>query len=375
MKLVLLVAPLLAQEPGVGERLEAIRAEAGVPALAAAWTTLDGLQGVWVAGTREADGAEPVTADDRWHLGSCTKSMTATLIALLVARGDLAWETPLGEALPDRVDEMDLDYGDVTVVELLGHRAGLAANPDIPYLASLRLSSASLVEQRAAFTAKVLGTPPVHTPRGAFLYSNSGYVVAGHLAERATGKPWEELMRALLFEPLDMASAGFGPPGLGDATVTQPRGHDGKGQAITPGPFADNPPAIGPAGTVHASLADWAKYARLHLAGARGDVKLGELTLSREAFARLHAGLPGPGQPYGYGWVVRETGWAGGDGKALWHNGSNTMWYCELWLGLERGVALLAATNQAGNAPTRAVDSAVKLLIEQLGPAPTAPGR
>lgn len=375
MKLALLIATLLAQAPGVGERLETIRAEAGVPALAAAWTTLDGLQGVWVAGTREAGGAERVTADDLWHLGSCTKSMTATLIALLVAHGDLAWDTPLGEALPDLVEEMDLDYGDVTLVELLGHRAGLAANPDIPYLAGLRASSATLVEQRAGFTAKVLGTPPVHAPRGAFLYSNSGFVVAGHLAERATGQAWEELMRTLLFEPLGMTSAGFGPPGLGETGVTQPRGHDGKGQAITPGPFADNPPAIGPAGTVHASLADWAKYARLHLAGARGDVQVGELTLTKATFARIHAALPGPGQPYGYGWVVRQTEWAGGDGTTLWHNGSNTMWYCELWLGLERGVALLVATNQAGNGANRAVDGVVKLLIEQLGPAPAAKER
>lgn len=376
LTLVLLAAPLLAQAPsGVGERLEALRAEAGVPALAAAWTTLDGLQGTWVAGTREAGRTERVTADDLWHLGSCTKSMTATLIALLVARGDLAWDTPLGEALPELVDEMDLDYGDVTLVELLGHRAGLAANPDIPYLAGLRANPAGLVEQRAGFTAKVLGTPPVHAPRGAFLYSNSGFVVAGHLAERATGKAWEELMRTLLFEPLGMTSASFGPPGLGDAGVTQPRGHDQKGQAITPGPFADNPPALGPAGTVHASLADWAKYARLHLAGARGDVQVGELTLTRATFARLHTGLSGPGQPYGYGWVVRETAWAGGDGKALWHNGSNTMWYCELWLGLERGVALLVATNQAGNGANRAVDGAVKLLIEELGPSPAAKER
>lgn len=366
MKLVVLFATWIPQASDVGERLEAIRAEAGVPALGAAWTTRAELQGVWVAGTREAGGAERVTAEDLWHLGSCTKSMTATLIALLVARGDLSWETPLGEALPELVDEIDLDYGDVTLVELLGHRAGLAANPDLSYFVGLRTSPATLVEQRADYTARVLGTPPVHAPRGNFLYSNSGYVVAGHLAERATGKPWEELMRTLLFEPLGMTSAGFGPPGAGAEGVTQPRGHTENGRALPPGPLADNPPAIGPAGTVHASLADWAKYARLHLAGARGDAQVGELTLTKEAFARLHTSLPGPGQPYGYGWVVRRTDWAGGDGTTLWHNGSNTMWYCELWLGLERGVALLAATNQASDAAKRAVEASVELLIDEV---------
>jgi CubicO group peptidase (beta-lactamase class C family) len=85
-------------------RIEAVRAEAKLPALGAALVTVDGLQGVWVTGTRRAGGEERVTSDDLWHLGSCTKSMTATLVALLVARGDLAWGTPIGEYLSDLED-------------------------------------------------------------------------------------------------------------------------------------------------------------------------------------------------------------------------------------------------------------------------------
>src|SRR5262245_56343429 len=60
-----------AAAPTIEARIEAIRQEAGVPALAGALVTLDGLQGVWVTGTRRAGGEERVTADDLWHLGSC----------------------------------------------------------------------------------------------------------------------------------------------------------------------------------------------------------------------------------------------------------------------------------------------------------------
>jgi CubicO group peptidase (beta-lactamase class C family) len=361
-----LVLVLLAQDrPDVAAELEAIRAEAGLPALGAALVTREGLQGVWTAGTRRASGAERVTEVDRWHLGSCTKAMTATLVALLVARGDLAWETPLGETLAELVDEIDLDFGDVTLPLLLGHRAGLPANPDFGVQLMMRASTAPLMEQRAAVLAAVLSNPPVHAVGENFLYSNTGFILAGHLAERATGRSWEELMRAFLFEPLGMASAGFGPPGRDESGVTQPRGHDAEGRPVEPGPGADNPAALGPAGTVHAALADWAKFAQLHLAGALGDVQVGQLTLRRADFERLHSPLAGPGQPYGYGWVVRERPWAGGDGKALWHNGSNTMWFCEAWLGLANGVGILVTTNAPPDKASAAADRAAECVVRE----------
>src|SRR5262249_28846047 len=91
-------------------KIEAIRAEAKVPALGAALVTADhGLEDVWVTGTRRAGGTELATENDLWHLGSCTKSMTATLIALLVARGDLKWDALLGDLLPKIAEDMNPD--------------------------------------------------------------------------------------------------------------------------------------------------------------------------------------------------------------------------------------------------------------------------
>lgn len=352
------------EAPDLGARIEAIRAAADLPALGGALVTLEGPAEVWVAGKRRADKDVLVTKDDLWHLGSCTKSMTATLIALLVTRGDLAWETPLGEYLPDLVADGDPELLEVTLVELLSHRAGLPANPDMGLFLALRGSAKSLVEQRAELTRAALEAGPSHPPRTAFLYSNTGFVIAGHVAEVVTGKPWETLMRELLFEPLGMKSAGFGAPGT-SAALDQPRGHGAGGQGLEPGPLADNPAALGPAGTVHASLADWAKYVQLHLRGFRGDVRVGELTLTRATFARLHTPYEGPGQGYGFGWVFEKRPWAGGDGTALWHNGSNTMWYCVTWLGPGNGVAALVTVNTATPAAQEATDEVATLLIRE----------
>lgn len=355
-----------AQEPVTDPRaaLEAIREKHEVPALGAALVTVDGLQGLWTTGTRVMDGEERVADDDVWHLGSCTKAMTATLIALLVARGDLAWETPLAELLPELATDMHLDFMELDLADLMGHRAGLPANPYDGLPEDADGAGLSLVEQRSALTKHVLARGPVHPPRGAFLYSNTGFLIAGHVAEVATKKSWEELMRELLFAPLGMQSAGFGPPGTRER-CDQPRGHTSDGEPVEPGPEADNPPNLGPAGTVHATLADWAKFIQLHLRGARGDVKVGELTLTKDAFARLHTPMPGAGAQYGYGWVFDKRDWAGGDGTVWWHNGSNTMWYCVSWSGPGHGFAALATTNIFTPESQKAADEAVQLMVKE----------
>jgi CubicO group peptidase (beta-lactamase class C family) len=221
-----------------------------------------------------------------------------------------------------------------------------------------------LVEQREWVARTVLKHAPVHAPRGKLLYSNLGFMIAGHIAEVATKKPWETLLQELLFRPLGMKSAGFGAPGT-SAICDQPRGHTDAGEPVEPGPEADNPAVIGPAGTVHASLADWAKYVQLHLRGCRGDVQVGEITLTRDTFTLLHTPYDGPEPKYALGWVVEQRAWAGGDGTALWHNGSNTMWYCVTWLGPGNGVAALVTTNQSTPKAKGATDQVATLLIQE----------
>ena len=78
-----------------------------------------------------------------------------------------------------------------------------------------RTSKDPLIEQRRQIVAEILASPPVHEKGSAFLYSNAGYVVTGAALERLTATPWEDLVRAQVIVPLDLRSAGFGPPGNG----------------------------------------------------------------------------------------------------------------------------------------------------------------
>ena len=357
------VQVLAAKSDDLTSRLEEVRVKAKLPALGAALVTVDEIEGIWVTGTRRAGGKELVETTDRWHLGSCTKPMTATLIGLLVARGDLAWDTPFEQLFPDLAKDMRADFRKVTLVELVSHRSGIVDDEGLVSRLPAGIDG-SRAEHRADITKELLARPPAYPPGTAFKYSNAGYVAVGYAAQAKTGKTWEELMHELLFEPLGMKSAGFGAPGELEV-CDEPRGHRASGEVVEPGPQADRPMALRPPGDVHASLADWAKFVQLHLRGAHGDVEVGKIKLTREAFALLHTPFETGGIRYARGWRVQNEPWAGGDGTTLNHSGTNTMWYCEQWLGLEYGVAVLMTTNQFAQSARNSPQQVLQLLIER----------
>ena len=310
--------------------------------LAGAIVTSDGLVEVGAVGTRAYESEVPVTIHDKWHLGSITKSMTATLAAVLVERGVLEWTTTLEGAFPDFTG-IRPELRPVTIEPILAHRGGFTNDLNqFSTWEQSRTSTDPLRVQRRAIAKEVLGTAPEFSPLNTFHYSNTGYIIAGAMLEAVADEEWETLMRAELFAPLGMADTGFGAPGVAGA-MDQPRGHDREGTARTAlepdHPWADNPPALGPAGTVHATMQDLARYVALHLAGEQ---ERRDLLLPAETIRRLHT--PAPGFDYASGWGVTQGEWAGG--RVLAHSGSNTLWTAVIWMAPEKDFAVLVATNQ-----------------------------
>ncbi len=315
--------------------LEPIRVKHRLPALGAAIVTGQGLQSVGVAGVRKAGTDVPATADDLWHLGSDTKAMTAYLIAALVEQGKLKWDTTVGESFPElAAAAASPKFKTITLRELLSHRSGLPGN--IPW--GLIPRTQEITEQRLAAVKAASSARLNSAPGTTFLYSNLGYVVAGAMAEKAAGEAWEELMRKIVFEPLGMKSAGFGGVGT-PGQIDQPWGHATNGQPVKEnGPAADNPPVMGPAGTVHCTLADWAKFIADILRGARGEKAL----LNPALYEMLQT--PAFEDNYAYGWIVVNRDWGGG--RVLTHSGSNTMNLAVAWVAPLRDIAVLIVTNQ-----------------------------
>lgn len=345
-------------DTNVTQLLAPIRQKFNVPAMAVAVVTSDGLKFAGAVGVRKRGTEIPVSLDDLWHLGSDTKAMTSTLIARLVERGQLKWDSTLGEIFPDLAPQMNPGFRKVTLLQLLSHRAGLPAN-----VALGKFLGDDVQALRLRVVREELAKPPQTTPGSKYMYSNVGYIIAGAVVEKITGQSWEHAITEEIFQPLHMDSAGFGGTGT-PGKIDQPWPHTQDGLPTAGnGPDMDNPPVMGPAGRVHCTIQDWAKFIQDQLRGARGEPAL----LKPESYQKLQT--PPFAGDYALGWLVMDRGWGGG--KVLNHVGDNTMNCANVWIAPGKDFAILVCVNQSGPIAFKASDAAVGAMIDLLKqPAP-----
>ena len=336
-------------ETDISAKLEEVRAKYKLPALGAALFSTDKVLAIGATGVRAMGHDEKVTTDDLWHMGSCTKAMTATLIATLVEKGELSWETTLEEGLPDLAKDMNPGFKKVTLRQLLTMTAGVPSDLSFDGLwGRLWERTGTPTDQRRQLARGILTRPPIHEPGSKMLYANASFAIAGLIAEEKTKTAWEILIAERVFTPLGMTHCGFGTPGDVE-TISQPRGHSAEDQPM----FSDNPPAIGPAGTTHMAMRDWAKFLMLHVRSGDGPHEL----LKPETFTTLHTPVL---DGYAMGWAATERPWGG---HVLTHNGSNTMWLCVTWLSPEKKFGLLVVTNTRAHDAGKACDDVAGMLI------------
>jgi len=341
--------------------LDEVRERSSVPGVAAAVIDGSGVLAIGASGQRRADESTPLEVNDLFHLGSDTKAMTALLVARLVEDGVLRWDMTMAEAFGDHASAMHPDFRDVTLTQLLRHRAGVVPEvTDFPAGLLGRLEPLDLAQRRRAVALEALALKPRFTPGSKFEYTNFGYVIVGAVIEQATGKSWEDELTARVFEPLRMESCGFGPTAVGDDR-SQPWGHADQGEAFVPVEL-DNPPFLGPAGTVHCSLPDWGKFAAVFFDGAT--------FVSADSIDRLTSPVPkedGRGGGYALGWAVPEPEAFGI--PVLTHDGSNTFNYASIIVMPSLGAAVFVAINAGGErAQTAAVAAALELARRTRGP-------
>lgn len=339
----------------ITNRLESIRKQHDLPGLAIIVFKDGEIRDRAAVGIRKHGDPTPLTIEDQFHIGSCTKSMTATLAGMLVEEGKLKWTTTIAGIFPELKGKMDSQFEPVTLEQLLTHRGGFPTRAPEKAWAQAFKQKGTPTQQRLEFIEAVLRESPEAPPGSKYIYSNQGYAIAGAMLEKITGQPWETLITDRLFKPLKMSSVGFGPPGKSDK-VTQPWGHAKmENGTITP-IFSDNPPAIGPAGTIHCTLDDLLRYTVMHLHGE----KEGGL-LKPETFRKLHT--PPDDQEYALGWLAVDRSWAGR--KAYTHSGSNTMWFLTIWFAPDKDFAAIAATNIGGDEAFKACDEAISDMIRK----------
>lgn len=316
-----------------------------------------------VTGFRRMSTGDRLRIDDRFHIASCTKSMTATLAAIVVEDGRLEWTSRLVDVLPE-LRSVRREYQGATLEQLLAHAARMPAytqfGPD--RLEELKALRGSPTEQRLAFLSEVLAAEP-NDAAGDAAYSNVGYTAAAAMLERAAGESWEDLVRSRLTRPLGMASVGFGWP-ASSRTPEQPRGHFLRNGELVEQPLDDSyllPVALWPAGAVHSSIGDLGRYAADHLNGLLGRKAL----LPRAAYEKLHRTPSRAEQGFTLGWGVRrDARW----GVLHYGAGSGGTFFVRIAIAPEHDVAVAVASNSGeAAAATREVIESLLARSERSG--------
>lgn len=310
----------------------------GSPAMVAGWWH-SGISAFEVDGFRSATSETKVELDDLWHCGSITKAMTATMVARLVERGVFRWEDLVGDLFKDIAPEMNSAYRPATLLQLITGQSGLPSNLPMRRFQQFQREEEDARQSRLCWVREALSMAPEGPLGQGHIYPNSAFVIIGSLCEFRMNCTWEDLMVSEVFRPLNMVSAGFGPPISSAKAPSQPVGHRRAyfGKHPVPCVGVDNPAVMGPAGRVHMTLSDLLTFGRAHLSGLLGssDGAPAEY-LTPHSWQRLHT--PAPHSSYALGWLRQPDG-------SSWHNGSNTFFYAELCVDPAKRCVTVVATN------------------------------
>ncbi len=228
--------------------------EQGIPAACIAVLDVDpatGRESLWAQGLG-GDRQAPPRCDTVVRPASISKLFTATALMRLCEQGRVDLDVPVTTYLPDFAPHNPFG-GDITLRQLLGHRAGLVREPPVghyfdPGEPSLAATVHSLNDTRLVFA-----------PGSTFKYSNPGPAVVGQVIANLTGRPFEDAVRELVLEPLALRDSDFAP--RRDLVARQAHGvmwtYDGR-DIPTPS-FAFG---FGPAANLRSTVVDLVHFAR-----------------------------------------------------------------------------------------------------------------
>lgn len=245
-------------------QVDAMMARSGVPGMAVA--VIHGGDVVFMAayGVRDLRSGAPVTPDTVFQIASISKPISATVAAIAVSQGRVAWDDPVAQYLPDFALGDAYVTAHASIGDFFAHRSGLplAGGDDLEDLGFDR-----------ATILKRLRLLPLDAFRSAYHYANFGTTTAGAAIAAAYGSDWEDLADSLLFEPLGMGATSYC-----NADYLAAPDHAAL-HAFEHGAFAPlyqrQPDAQAPAGGVSSSIRDMARWIKLLLAeGEVGDERL-----------------------------------------------------------------------------------------------------
>jgi len=260
---------------------DSIRKHYKIPELGYAVITSNKVLELNTIGIKKINTSLKAEINDKFRIGSNTKAITGFIAAQLVKQKKINWDTKFFDLFPELKSKSHQSYHNLTLINLLTFRSKL-----FPYTYTYNEPkqdqfSGNEQEQRYQFTTWFLQQKPIKS-KDSINFSNLGYIAAGQMLEKATGKSYKDLVTEL--GQLLGVNFGFGNPNSND--TSQPWGHD---KYLNPESPEENYKLnwLLPAGNINVSLPDYVKFIQLQLKGLLG---LSEL-MSKDEFNFLHFGF------------------------------------------------------------------------------------
>lgn len=306
----------------MGHRLAELIKKYDVPGAALAYHHQGELH-EYAAGVLHTGTGVEATTDALYQIGSVTKVWTATMLMKLAEQGKLTLDTPVVDLLPEfKVADAEVTKT-VTVRHLLNHTSGIDGD--------LFLDTGRGDDCVEKYTAACADLAQNHPLGATHSYCNSGFVIAGRIAERLTGKTWDEALRELVLDPLGLTHTWTLPE-----DVLRFRSAMGHVDGGAPAPAWGLMRAVGPAGLICARPADVVAFGRAHLESG--------LLENPQAMWEPQVDLPDPnaiGRQWAIGWILDE--WSGH--KVLLHGGNTIGQHAMLWVVPDTGTVVCVTAN------------------------------
>jgi CubicO group peptidase (beta-lactamase class C family) len=306
-------------------------------------------------GKHSIDLPDTATLNDRFHIGSNTKAMTAFIIAKYVEKGKLKWTTYFFDLFPEWKEKSKPDYANITLQDLLSHKAGIQpfqgdGDPQIPDF------NGTNQEKRKQFGQFVLRLESVKIDdQNPFIYSNAGYTLATLMLEKVTGKSWEQLIEKVFNRDLKLNVKLSWPE---NQKLKDTWGHSTENGKLKPVPstFDYHLDYTEPAGDLNIELKDYIKFIQLNLKGLEGQ----DNYLKSKTYKFIHKGV----ENYSLGWFnIHENG------KELSvHSGTGAFTYFTIvHIDRIKNIAYIIFTNSFNNDTQQGVRLLMRKLKEDYG--------
>ena len=265
----------------------------------------DGSTRILSAGSA-GEGARPLGPKTVFEIGSINKTFTGTLLADMVARGEVALDDPVQKYLPAHVRVPTRNGRQITLLDLATHRSGLPRLPD-NFVPAATGNPYARYDVETVY--QFLNHHQLRRDIGAeFEYSNLGVGLLGIALGRAAGTSVKELFRQRILEPLGMRMTGYEREGELAAWLARGRGQGGR-----PAPYWDASEALAGAGGLRSNVEDMLLYLRAQLNPP--DTELGRAIRRAQQVHHRFA----DGQTLGLNWSVRAAG-----GRTIVSHGGGT---------------------------------------------------